>query len=1318
MRNRQMEGCNSGAAPLPAETWMTARWLLLGSLSLGAADAVAQTTCPAGPVTRSGSACTVTPGSTINVLSATQPGLDAENTGGAITASGVRLNLGGPGSTTPRNYVGAIAGNGGRITFNSGTIVTVQAATGQQGLVASGGGSIATATGSSITLGLTTTVNDNIAVLATAGGTVQMIASSVATQGAGGAGNHALYASGPGSSIAFTGGTVSTAGRGSFGVRVDAGATATIGPGTSITTTGTITSGGSAIGSHGLWASGTAVAGATVVPSRIDATGVSIVTGDPAVSTASGTSAAGVRIENGAAVSLTDVSISTRGSGTTINPAAGVLVMSGSSVRMQGNNVITAAGQFGHGLSVQGAGSTAIVNGGSFQVNGTRSIALDVSAGGAVTVDTASIAAGSGASIGAQIDGTGSTLNATNTTISASNATAHALRASAGATVNLSQGTVTSRGINANGIFGANSTVAVDNVGVLTTGDGNAMGVLADLGSAITVTNSSVATQGTVSAGDRRPHALAARNPGAQLTVRGSSAQTVGDEAMGVVADDGGSVNLENASVTTAGTLALGAYAVVEQAGPQFPAAISAQGSAIRTLGSRAYGAMAQRSFLEAPATISLLNTTVATEGAGAVGLRAISGGVITSSASSVATSGASAHGALARDAGSLITIRQTPVTVTGPEAHGAVAQNGGRIVGDGAVIRVSGAAGMGLFALGDPGPAAEIELARSSVTSAAGPAIGVAGLANVTLTDTVVSGNGNWLRVATIDDFPLLAGPDAPLGGIPDPDTLLNNPVAAPPPIPAASIPGQANITVVGSTLTGAATTAPGSVSNVALQSNTLWTMTGNSNITNLTNTASQIVYSPPTANVYKTLTVSNYVGGAGSVVALNTFLAGDGAPSDLIVISGAATGQSALRISNTGGPGALTQASGIKVVDAVGGGTTAPSAFTLAGRAVAGPYEYRLFRGGATAGEANNWYLRSEKDPEPPPPVPPDPVPPDPGPPGPVPPGPPPEPPAPPKPLYRPEVAAYLANQRLAAQMFVHSMHDRLGEPQYIETQQFAADDDKRRALWLRMTGKWNRTHSKNGEFDVSSDMFLLQGGGDLAQWKLGSETDRLHLGAMAGFGNSRSTARADGNPYKARGSVEGYSVGLYGTWFENNETKLGTYVDTWFQYGWFKNKVEGDSLPDVKYDARGWAVSGEVGYAFKLRNDWVLEPQAQLIYVRYDQDSVAESNGTSVGRADSNGTIGRLGVRAHRTYEMKNGRKIQPFVTLNWWHTDTDSSVSFNQLPVGSLYPRDRYELKLGVHADFTKGWTGWTNVAASWGAQDYRQYAARIGVKYTW
>jgi len=300
----------------------------------------------------------------------------------------------------------------------------------------------------------------------------------------------------------------------------------------------------------------------------------------------------------------------------------------------------------------------------------------------------------------------------------------------------------------------------------------------------------------------------------------------------------------------------------------------------------------------------------------------------------------------------------------------------------------------------------------------------------------------------------------------------------------------------------------------------------------------------------------------------------------------------------------------------------------------------------------------------------------------------------------------------------MFVQSMHDRLGEPQFIETQQFADDDSKRRALWLRAVGKWEGSHSRDGNFDVSTDLFLLQGGGDLAQWKLFSETDRLHLGAMLGYGTADSTARADGNPYKAKGRVNGYSAGVYGTWFQNDETKLGAYVDTWFQYGWFNNRVQGSDLPRVDYDSQAWAVSAEAGYAFKLRENWMLEPQAQVIYVDSNTDSITEQNGTRVDRADANGTITRLGVRTFTTLDLGNNRKAQPFATVNWWHSSVDSSIAFNQLPVGELYPKDRYELKVGVHADFTKGWTGWVNASGSWGAQDYHQYVGRIGVKYTW
>ena len=94
------------------------------------------------------------------------------------------------------------------------------------------------------------------------------------------------------------------------------------------------------------------------------------------------------------------------------------------------------------------------------------------------------------------------------------------------------------------------------------------------------------------------------------------------------------------------------------------------------------------------------------------------------------------------------------------------------------------------------------------------------------------------------------------------------------------------------------------------------------------------------------------NYFGAAGSTLAINTFLGGDGSPSDRLVINGAgaaATGNTAVHVTNVGGPGAETT-NGILVVNATGGATTASSAFTLANRELrAGAFDYDLFRGGA---------------------------------------------------------------------------------------------------------------------------------------------------------------------------------------------------------------------------------------------------------------------------------------------------------------------------------------------------------------------------------
>src|SRR5690606_9238735 len=141
----------------------------------------------------------------------------------------------------------------------------------------------------------------------------------------------------------------------------------------------------------------------------------------------------------------------------------------------------------------------------------------------------------------------------------------------------------------------------------------------------------------------------------------------------------------------------------------------------------------------------------------------------------------------------------------------------------------------------------------------------------------------------------------------------------------------------------------------------------------------------------------------------------------------------------------------------------------------------------------------------------------------------------------------------------------------------------------------------------------LFLLQGGGDIAKWSLVTPADRVHVGTMLGYGIANSKARADGNRAKARGKVLGHNVGLYATWFQNDESRLGAYADLWAQYGWFKSRVEGDGLPAADYNSHAWSVSAETGYAFQLAGDWVLEPQAQIIYSRVKTDDMTEENGT---------------------------------------------------------------------------------------------------------
>ncbi|MFP3748166.1 autotransporter outer membrane beta-barrel domain-containing protein, partial [Achromobacter sp. SIMBA_011] len=64
-------------------------------------------------------------------------------------------------------------------------------------------------------------------------------------------------------------------------------------------------------------------------------------------------------------------------------------------------------------------------------------------------------------------------------------------------------------------------------------------------------------------------------------------------------------------------------------------------------------------------------------------------------------------------------------------------------------------------------------------------------------------------------------------------------------------------------------------------------------------------------------------------------------------------------------------------------------------------------------------------------------------------------------------------------------------------------------------------------------------------------------------------------------ARGSVSGYNVGVYGTWYGSRDILSGPYADAWFMYGAYANSV-GGSLAADSYRSRTVTGSLEAGYS----------------------------------------------------------------------------------------------------------------------------------------
>jgi outer membrane autotransporter protein len=863
-------------------------------------------------------------------------------------------------------------------------------------------------------------------------------------------------------------------------------------------------------------------------------------------------------------------------------------------------------------------------------------------------------------------------------------------------------------GASGTGIVAINgSNVALDSVSVL--GSGAAMGVWARNGSTITLTGTNLINV----AASTNPAFYTLAN-GRLATVAGSVGSIFNVTGSSLVAGlkaEGGSISSSGTTVTVSSQNGVGAYAGLNGA---------------------------------VPSRLDLVGNTITTTGTGAFGLEAYSNGTITGADTNVTTNGGEA-------AAFLYTYDNPPSsTVLSPATISMARTN----------VTATGAGTSGLFSRNWSTNLTNQFSMSGGALSTDATAIDAEGPLRIDFTGAArVAGQDALLyayrypnavqKQATVVDVYATGGVE--LTGLAEADS---NSIA--------------NLHLADrSHWTGQAYYA----SNVDVDATSTWTIPAESLLTQRVSNAGLVEFTAPVNDVYKNLFVRDYAGNGGTL-GIHTYLGTDNSPSDkLVIVGGTASGTTKVKVTNVGGAGALTSADGIPVVEVESGGTTAPGAFSLDGRTAAGPYEYRLVRGGGTGNVADFWFLRSALDcsaagapsppcpgpnppgppdppapptppppptppgpaPDPNPPTPPGPTPPAPTPdppaPVPTPPGPQPSPPAPPE--YRAEVSLYTALPALALRYgwaTLGNMHERIGEEEQLRDRNDLRERTTVNGAWVRVIGESGDADGDrrgiygSGGPHYDYDLIALQAGLDVYAEEHDNQ-QRDHAGLYAAQGRIQSDVTHFNGIYAGSDSVKATSLGLYWSHFWQE----GQYLDAVWQGTWAKATARSAGDYTLQRNGFGWAASLEGGYPLHDETR-VLEPQAQIIYQAIDRDSAFDP-AANVRFRNMDSLAARVGLRWANTWTLdpdRNGtrRLLTGWLRANLWREFkgqpvTEFSSADGYVPFKADLKGNWWQLNAGTTWQLDANFSVYANLGYQRGFDvSFDAWDGKVGLRWNW
>ncbi|MGY1889370.1 autotransporter domain-containing protein [Pseudomonas sp. SDT291_1_S447] len=246
----------------------------------------------------------------------------------------------------------------------------------------------------------------------------------------------------------------------------------------------------------------------------------------------------------------------------------------------------------------------------------------------------------------------------------------------------------------------------------------------------------------------------------------------------------------------------------------------------------------------------------------------------------------------------------------------------------------------------------------------------------------------------------------------------------------------------------------------------------------------------------------------------------------------------------------------------------------------------------------------------------------------------------------------------------------------------------EDLAPSAWDELYGR----SARQAQTDVLSSGYAMPGSGDFkgpAVLTLQSGSHTQKIGLIGGLnqiqanGNGVLTSRALADPNSDTLNLQGQSLGAYYSLIGAQ----GWHVDLSASGGRVSGFSRNGQGARQATEGSAMTFSVEGGFPIGLSENWVVEPQAQLINQRITLDTPYAGSGNA-SSSDLTAWSGRVGARLKGSYDL-NGLPVEPYVRTNLWHTVyTGNTVTLDQVDkISSSRKSSTVELGLGLVARVT-------------------------------